>query len=113
MNLDLTLRNLAKGDFYQTLFSLGKELHSIQLFNNVTDFSSIQISFLRYLSYYSSIYLDIAVGDVDEIVLDNPIYTDSYIMYKNLTDKKKIKSNDKDEKTGNKSRWVFKEPPKK
>ena len=80
--LELYLRKLAKNNYWQTIYSHVKESGSFKLFNNDHDLSSIQLDFLAYLSFYSSLYFDIAMGDVGEIVLDNEIYEDSYNYYK-------------------------------
>ena len=110
-----TLRNLAKSDYYQSLFSLGKELHTINIFSNNIDFSEIQMMFLKYLSMYSVLYLDIALGDIDDRVLENEVYEDSYLMYKNKKDKEKNKPNKIQKPPSSPlgvNRWIFKSPPK-
>lgn len=104
------LRRLASTNYFQNLYSLGKDMPSLKLFENERDFTDIQMSFLRFLNFYSSILLDIALGDVDEIVLDNDIYSDSYMLYKskkdrNISPKTNIK-NDREIIGG--SKWIFK-----
>jgi len=108
------IRQLAKDSKYQTLFSLGKDLHNINLFENNLDFTDIQLTFLRYLNFYSTIYLDIALGDIDEIVLKNDIYTDSYMMWKNKKDKLKQQQTEFKSPIDNvqRSQWIFKSPKK-
>ncbi len=104
------LRLLAKSNYYQNIYSLGKDMPSLKLFENERDFTDIQMSFLKFLSFYSAVLLDIALGDVDEIVLDNDIYTDSYMVYKSKKEKKVIAGggtqNDKEVIGG--SKWIFK-----
>jgi hypothetical protein len=104
------LRLLARSNYFQNLYSLSKDMPSLRLFENERDFTDIQMSFIRFLNYYSSVLLDIALGDVDELVLDNDIYTDSYMLYKtkkdkNITPKMNIK-NDREVIGG--SKWIFK-----
>jgi hypothetical protein len=111
------IRTLAKSNYFQSLYSLGKEQSNIQIFENKMDFTDIQMMFLRYLNFYSSIFMDIALGDVDEIVLECDIFTDSYMLYKHTRDKTKIKDNISTPLLRNKeivsgSTWVFKKPPK-
>jgi hypothetical protein len=105
------IRKLAKSNKYQSLFSYSKEL-GIKLFKNDIDLTDLQITFLRYLSFYSSIYMDLALGDIDEVVLENDIYEDSYVMYRNKTMMKKEKNinNNKPEKPKNNIQWVFNRP---
>lgn len=116
MKLDVFkyLRRLAKNTYYQSLYSLGKELSYLRIFDNDKDFTDIQINFLKYLNFYASIYMDIALGDVDEIVLENEIYEDSYAFWKNKKDKTKYtdlnKPQNNDFISSPKSRWIFKNP---
>ena len=107
------IRQLAKSDYYQSLFSLGKEHSNLNIFKNNMDFTEIQMLFLRFLNFYSSLYLDIALGDVDDIVLKDEIYEDSYMYFKNKKDKLKTKDINisKDKQTIGTSRWVFKKSP--
>lgn len=107
------LRLLARNNYYQSLFSLGKEHSDLKIFENDIDFSQLQMLFLRYLSFYSAIYTDIALGDVSDIVLETDIRCDAYIMYKNKMEKDKLNNksknnlNSKTETIGG-SRWLFK-----
>lgn len=116
------IRKLAKSDYYQSLYSIGKEMN-LQLFNNKTDFTQLQMMFLKYINFYSNLFADIALGDVDELVLENDIYEDSYMMYKNKKDKNKFKNppqttdymKDSKVKVGQKvgtTQWIFKNNPK-
>lgn len=108
------VRELAKSDYFQSIYSLSKERSDFCLFENKRDFTNLQIMFLKYLNFYSTIYTDIALGDVTDIVLDNHIYEDSYIMYKNKSDSGKLKENKTKDKNipVSGSRWIFKSPPK-
>jgi len=112
------VRQLSKTSYWQTVYGSTKEL-GFQLFNNQTNFSELQILFLNYMGFYSVINMDIAMGDVTDIVLDNEIYEDAYMHYKNKSDKKKIadrntapqQSSLKNESQP-KVNWVFKKPKK-
>ena len=70
------IRKLAKRPMNQTLFSMSKEM-SIRLFENEWDFTFFQITFVRYLNFYNTINLDIALKEIDEEVLDNKIFEDN------------------------------------
>ena len=76
------LRKLAKRNDYQTVYSFSKE-SPIWVFQNRENFSSIQITFLTYLSFYNSIQMDIYMGEIDERILTDPIYEDAYCYYRN------------------------------
>jgi len=78
------VRELAKSNKYQMLYNNTKDLH-FRLFENDKDFTQLQVLFLNYLQFYYGIYYDIALGDVEEIVLDNDIYEDSYVYWKRKT----------------------------
>lgn len=108
MNITKIIRKLAKSNKYQSLFSYSKDM-GIKLFYNDCDLSDLQVTFIRYLIFYSSIYMDITLGDIDEKVLENDIYEDSYILYrnKNLLKKGNKKNNEKEKTVGN-IRWFFK-----
>jgi len=116
------VRELAKTDYYQTLYAQTKELH-FKLFKNNEDLSDIQIEFLGYLAFYSNLFMDIALGEVDEIVLKDEIYEDAYVYYKQhkryeeKEEYSKIKSGkqsmNKREKPPDTIQWVFKKKPKK
>ena len=109
------VRNMAKEDKWQSLYNRSKELH-FKLFKNKRNFTGIQIEFLNFLSFYSSIFTDIALGEVDEKVLDNNIYEDAYMYYKLKAERKdkekefeeKYKMNRKKDKVVTNSQWIFK-----
>ena len=100
------LRMLAKKNYYQSLFSLAKEI-KLGLFENDRDLSTMQMTFLHLLSMYSSINLDVAIGDVNKIVLEDETYEDAYMYYKN-NKKVKDKENKKQESQKPTTQWVFK-----
>jgi hypothetical protein len=111
MELDIEdiLRELAKNNKYQTLFTLFKE-SGVSMFRNSSDYTNYQIYFLNMLGAYYGIYTDIAMDEVDELVLDNPIYEEAYLYYKRNkkekqttpmlnTDRGNIKTKNKDVKS--------------
>ena len=111
------IRELAKTDKYQALYSQAKELH-LKLFLNEFNFTDKQLMFLNYLSFYASLNLDVALGDVEEIVFENEIYEDAYAFYRNSERKKDKKLVDnkgnKNQKnqSGNTDSWIFKSKKK-
>ena len=118
LNVRSNIRKLANSDYYQTLFSYSKEGMNVKLFINDIDFTDLQITFLKYLNFYSAINTDIALGDVSEKVLEDEIYSDAYMMYKNRSDRKKLEESKNSEKQNRNveitpsSKWLFKKPPK-
>ena len=77
------LHELAKGDEYQTLLNASKELYGIRLFENSINFSSIQISFMNLLFFYYNIIQDISLEEISELTLEDRIYAESYVKWKN------------------------------
>lgn len=114
LNLKSNIRKLARGDYYQTLFAFFKDGFKVEFFSNQKDFTDLQMMFLKYLNFYSALNTDVALGDVPEKVLEDDIYSDAYMMYKNNADKKRIKSAknsvNNEEKFVPSSKWLFKDP---
>ena len=112
-NIISKIRKIAKHPNNQTLYSASKEC-TLGLFKNTYDYTFLQIVYLRYLNFYNSINLDIALNEISEEVLDNEIFEDSYILYKQS--KKDDKSNNlskttkqnKNEEIVGGFNWLFK-----
>jgi len=107
-NIYSIIRQLAKSSDAQNLYSHAKELH-LQLFKNIVNFTQVQLLYLRYLNFYSTLYLDIYLQEVDELVLKDEIYEDAYMLFR---EKKKTTSSDQDMNQSKpaQSQWVFKQP---
>jgi hypothetical protein len=87
------LCELAKSIRYQNLFTASKEIHGIKLFRNSMDLSNIQSLFLSHLYNFDSISRDIIIDKISKHVLDNSIYWNSYLIWKNKGTKKTTKDN--------------------
>ena len=77
------IRTLARSTEWQNLYSRAKELR-LNLFENISDFSKIQIIFLYFLEIYNSIYTDIAMGDcvMNHDKIKDDMIVDAYLIYK-------------------------------
>ena len=111
-DLLVVLRELAKSDYYQSLYAASKEL-GFTIFQNTTELTKIQLWFLSFMSTYSMIHIDIALGEINERVLENTTYEDAYLIYKKHNNSKDIKNKDMPIKTPSqesspKSQWIFK-----
>lgn len=111
-NIVKYIRKLAKDPYYRTIYSISKE-YNIRLFKNDYDLTQIQVMFLQYLSFYQAIYMDISLDEVEDDVLDNEIFEDSYIFYKNNKKEKKPKNTKYQKQEDNQTQvggfnWVFK-----
>lgn len=109
MEPEAIIRKLAKTNKYQSLFALTKEA-GFPLFENKTNYTSIQILFLNFLAFYYNLYTEVALNDISEIVFTDDIYEDAYMYYKR---KEKVKDftaeTPKDKKDKNNGfAWVFK-----
>lgn len=121
LNVNDNIRKLSKCNYYQTIYSLEKNI-GINLFKNSFELTQIQIVFLNYLSFYSALYFDFSMGEIDDRVFEDFIYEDAYMTFrKHDRDKTKEKSRDKkinnvgQTKNSTKpvtSQWVFKSPKK-
>lgn len=86
MDIELTVRDLAKSYRYQAITSGGDNL-SI-LFTNKSDYTYLQVIFISYIKFFSAIMNDIATEDLDELVLTERIYQDAYMYWRS---KRKLK----------------------
>ena len=82
MEIDSALRTLAKTNYYQTIYANAKDF-SLRLFDDTDRISDMQIRFLNYIGFYSMIYTDIALGDIEDIIFKDMIYEDAWSYYKN------------------------------
>jgi hypothetical protein len=80
--LDHYIRDLAKSDYWQSLYSASKTNHGIQLFENTTNFSNLQVQFIQWLSIYSMLFTELAQHEnkyLTEKVLEDFDRTDAYL----------------------------------
>jgi len=109
------IRKLAQSSDYQTIYNRAKELGSIRLFNNDSDFSKTQIVFLSYLQMYSILYQELQTAQDDyltEEVLEDWTRTEAYLVYRKQKTEKKSQNKVKD-LSHNDGAIIFKRPPKK
>ena len=116
-------RKIAKTTKFQSIYNNAKEI-GLKLFRNDSSYSDLQLLFLNFLNFYSLLGLDIALGEIDEIVLEDEIYEDAYMYYRKKSRSEKTSdlynpmknlSNTSRQEHKPKittSTWVFKTPPK-
>jgi len=88
------LRVLARSARWQILYSRTKELSGINLFDNITDLTPIQLAFLQWLDIYNSLEVDLATKEkcLSREVIEDDYRTDAYLLHrsnKNKEDKSK------------------------
>lgn len=71
------------------------------------------------MGFYSSLNLDVAIGDVTDIVFEDELYEEAYMYYKQKVDKKKVMERPKQssqpthkDEVPPQVNWVFKKPKK-
>jgi len=99
MNIYKSIRELAKTNKWQNLFSASKDLNNIRLFRNDIDFSKLQELFLNYLYIYDMVTKDILMGEIMEFVLNDDIYIDSYLLWRKENKYKNEKTDNKQKPT--------------
>lgn len=86
MNIDAQIRKLAKSSHYQQIYNASLKNSGIHLFDNVNNFSGLQIYFLYWLTTYNILYEELAKHEDDKlteaIILDD-FRTDAYLTYRN------------------------------
>lgn len=91
------LRNIAKSEDYQVLYSRCKELGFLRLFKNDSDYTRIQILFLYWLEVYSSLYSDLIMekANIDEEVINDEIRAEAYLLWRRRKKEEEIEGKKK------------------
>lgn len=79
------IRKLARSTYYQNIYSSSKELGSIHIFENIYNFSGIQVLFLFWLEVYSNLYSELSQKKwkyLDEKVIENDIRCDAFLYWR-------------------------------
>lgn len=95
------LRVLARSTKYQNIYSMAKELHGVQLFENVSDFSKIQLNFLYWLSVYHRLYEAKALKEnqfIQDLEFDSDFAVDCYLIWEDKQRKKPVDKKDEKKK---------------
>jgi len=82
--IEAKLRQLARSCYHQSLYRASKE-NGIQLFDNVTNLSGLQVVFLYWLELYSFLYDIIAKKEypfLTDKYLENDIRVDAFLYYR-------------------------------
>ena len=98
------IRELAMSQHWQNLYNTSKEIGTFKLFDNASELTEVQDSFLYWLSIYSDLYTDLAMGEkfISKEVIADHIRAEAYLIYKRHKRKEDKKSMDKqaEPKTG-------------
>jgi len=85
MSIEKEIRKLARSTYYQNLYKAAKEIGSIQLFENKTNFSGLQSVFLFWLNVYESLYQDLTQKEwkyLDDDVIENDTRCDAFLYWR-------------------------------
>jgi len=113
MTIDDRLRNLAKSVYWQSLYNASLNTANVNIFNNMTDFSGLQVCFLYWLSVYKMLNDELATYEdkrlTKNVLLDN-YRVDAYLVYRGKKNEflwKKHRQEEKEAKikSGRKKAW--------
>jgi hypothetical protein len=99
MDIEKQIRKLARSIYWQNVYKSAKEIGSIQLFENQTNFSGLQSLFLFWLSVYDSVYQDIAQKEykyLDEKVINDDTRCDAFLYWRSQLRDAQINKNKQD-----------------
>mgnify|MGYP000196320350 CR=1 FL=1 len=92
------IRKLARSVRYQNLFCMAKEIGSVHLFDNTSEFSKIQLDFLYWVSLYNRLYTELAMKDnkyLSKKIIETDNWLDYYLIWERRNDRKKSTTDDK------------------
>jgi len=84
--MEKILRKLARSSDWQLLYAKSSEINGINLFENINNFSKLQLRFLYWLSIYHSLYSDLYSHEpyITIDVIEDDIETDAYLYYRSV-----------------------------
>jgi hypothetical protein len=112
MEIEPQIRKLARSTYWQNVYRSAKEIGSIQLFENITNFSGLQSLFLFWLSVYDTLYGELSSKEykyLDEKVLDSDIRCDAFLYWRSQIKEAEI---DKHKREQRESKLNFREKGK-
>lgn len=83
--MEKEIRKLARSNYYQNLYNSSKECSGINIFDNTSNFSGLQISFLYWLSTYAMLYQELAMHEdelLTEKVIEDDLRTNAYLLHR-------------------------------
>jgi len=109
MSFEHNLRYLAKSNFWQTLYRSSKEITGINLFDNISNFSGLQVIFLYWLKVYDMLYTELSQKEWDNLsekVIQDNYRCDAFLYWRSKQIEKKILDYKKTEKQNRKNPHV-------
>lgn len=104
MDIEKQIRKLARSTYWQNIYKSAKEIGTIQLFENKTNFSGLQSLFLFWLSVYESLYVDLGQKTwkfLDENVINSDVRCDAFLYWRSQMREQEIIKYKQEEKANN------------
>ena len=104
MNFDETIRQLARSTYYQNIYASSKEMSGIQLFENTSNFSGLQVLFLFWLQVYSNLYEELSQKKwkyLDEKVINNNVRCDAFLYWRKQQNDIEIEKQKREQQVSN------------
>jgi len=104
MSIDETIRQLARSTYYQNIYTSSKEMSGIQLFENTSNFSGLQVLFLFWLQVYSNLYEELSQKKwkyLDEKVINNNVRCDAFLYWRKQQNDIEIEKQKREQQVSN------------
>jgi hypothetical protein len=100
MDIEKTIRRLARSTFYQNIYRSCKELN-LNLFENDKNFTGLQSLFLYWLSVYDLLYSEMNQKEwkyLDDDVINSDIRCDAFLYWRSEIKKQEIDKSKREQK---------------
>jgi len=104
MQINEYIRQLAKSQHWQTVYSASQKCSGVHLFKNSIDFSSFQMQFLYWLSVYDMLYTNLSTFEdplLTDAVIDDDVRTDAYLYYRKKRNQSEWKKHHQEQRLQN------------
>lgn len=104
MDIEHVIRKLAKSTYYQNLYCLSKDIRGINIFENMSNFSGLQVLFLYWLHVYNSLYelmYEKTYPFLDQQLINDPVRVDAFLYFHKKRKEKELMELKKKNKLSN------------
>ena len=112
MNINTEIRKLARSDYWQSIYSMSKEGHSVQMFKNLAELSGPQITMMQWCKIYDMLYTEHAQKENRLLtikVIQDDIRCDAYLYVRRIRIENEWQRHQQDKKVNDaKARHNFK-----
>jgi hypothetical protein len=99
MSIDIKVRKLARSAYWQRIYLSSQKNQGIHLFENINNFSGVQVLFLYWLTVYSMLYEELSSKEwlnLDEKVIEDDFRCDAFLYWRSKDIEKKQEEYKKD-----------------